>query len=141
MLIFLTTLFISNDYFQYFPTSKMSFFKTDPAGFDVSRFERVSCCQLLGFINQSHYLKPEWGQKAVEDASGVKSQYGWWIWAHNPERYSYDNYGKALRSLVDGTPFENTNIPRGYKYQPWSLKDIYETLERGEKLKFEGDWS
>ncbi|KUI54202.1 Zeaxanthin epoxidase, chloroplastic [Cytospora mali] len=105
------------------------------------RFERVSCCQLLGFINQSNYLKPEWGQKVIEDASNVKPQYGWWIWGHNPERYAYDNFGKAFRSLVDDTQFENTNIPRGYKYKPWSIKDIYDTLERGEKLKFEGDWS
>ncbi|ROV98747.1 hypothetical protein VMCG_06705 [Cytospora schulzeri] len=105
------------------------------------RFERVSCCQLLGFINQSNYLRPEWGQNAIGDGSSVKPQYGWWIWAHNAERYAYDNYGKAFRSLVDGTPFENTNIPPGYQCQSWTLNDIYSRLDRGEKLIFKGDWS
>ncbi|ROV99182.1 hypothetical protein VPNG_08236 [Cytospora leucostoma] len=105
----------------------------------------ATCLELGGnlrsFINQSHYLKPEWGHNAIEDAAAVKPQYGWWIWGHDPERYAYENYSKAFRSLVDGTPFENTNIPRGYHYKPWTLKDITNALEQGEKLKFEGDWS
>lgn len=60
---------------------------------------------------------------------------------HNPERYAYVNYGNALRNIVDGTPFQNTNIPPGYVYKPWTLQDIYNTLAEGKKLKFDGDWS
>ncbi|KAK7699624.1 hypothetical protein SLS64_011578 [Diaporthe eres] len=103
-------------------------------------FERVSCCQLVGFLNQTNFLKP--ALRKVGGASATpKPEYGRWIWAHNPERYAYDNYGKALRSLVDGSPFQNTNIPPGYNYKPWSLQELYGRIDKGEKLEFEGDWS
>ncbi|KAF3759960.1 hypothetical protein M406DRAFT_297286 [Cryphonectria parasitica EP155] len=105
------------------------------------RFERVSCCQLMGFINQSHFLKPEWGTNVLADPKNYRPEYGWWVLRHNPERYAYVNYGNAFRNLVDGTPFQNTNIPPGYVYKPWTLKDIYDTLAEGKKLKFDGDWS
>lgn len=104
------------------------------------RFERVSCCQLVGFLNQTNFLKP--ALRKVGGASATpKPEYGRWIWAHNPERYAYDNYGKALKSLVDGSPFQNTNIPPGYNYKPWSLHELYGRIDKGEKVQFEGDWS
>lgn len=97
----------------------------------------------MGFVNQSRFLNSEWGSKAIEDqdASKVRPEYGWWLLAHNPEHYAYRNYGKALRHLVEGTEFQNTNIPPGYVYEPWTLKEVYDTLNRGEKLRLEGDWS
>lgn len=97
----------------------------------------------MGFVNQTRYLNPDWGVKAVKDldATKVQPEYGWWLLAHNAEHYAYCNYGKAARHLVDGTDFVNTNIPPGYTYKPWTLKEVYDTLSRGEKLKLEGDWS
>ena len=106
-----------------------------------SRFERVSCCQLVGFLNQTAFLKPASRKKVDGGSATPQPEYGRWIWAHSPEKYAYENYGKALRSLVDGTPFQNTNIPPGYKYKPWSLDELYERIDRGEKVEFEGDWS
>lgn len=105
------------------------------------RFERVSCCQLVGFMNQTSFLKPASRKKEGGGSATPQPEYGRWIWAHNPERYAYDNYGKALRSLVDGTPFRNTNIPPGYDYKPWSLHELYDRIDKGEKIEFEGDWS
>lgn len=95
----------------------------------------------MGFLNQTNFLKPELRKKAGGASATPKPEYGRWIWAHNPERYAYDNYGKALRSLVDGTPFQNTNIPPGYNYKPWSLHEIYEQIDKGVKPEFDGDWS
>ncbi|KAI3394531.1 hypothetical protein diail_2580 [Diaporthe ilicicola] len=69
--------------------------------------------KLLGFLNQTNFLKPETRTGAGGGSIAPKPQYGRWIWAHNPERYAYENYGKALRNLVEGTPFQNTNIPPG----------------------------
>lgn len=106
-----------------------------------SRFERISCCQLIGFINQSHFINPDWAKQTKGDASNVRPEYGWWILGHNPEHYAYANYGLTLRHLAEGTPFRNTNIPPGYVYKPWTLQEIYDTLDRGEELRFEGDWS
>lgn len=105
------------------------------------RFERVSCCQLVGFLNQTSFLKPASRKKAGDGSANPTPEYGRWIWAHNPEKYAYENYGKALRSLVDGTPFQNTNIPPGYTYKPWSLDELYGRIDKGEKVEFEGDWS
>ncbi|PSR80348.1 putative monooxygenase [Coniella lustricola] len=105
------------------------------------RFERISCCQLMGFINQSHYLKAEWGANALDDPKNYRPEYGWWVMRHNPERYAFVNYGNALRNIIDGTPFQNTNIPSGYVHKPWTLQVIYDTLAEGKKLKFDGDWS
>lgn len=75
------------------------------------------------------------------DAKDVRPEYGWWIWAHNPERYASEMYEKAAQHLVDGAPFQNTNIPPGYVYQPWTMDRIYGMVKAGKALKFEGDWS
>lgn len=115
--------------------------KCVPTADTSHRFERVSCCQLVGFINQTHFLKPASRKTEGGASAAPKPEYGRWIWAHNPERYAYDNYGKALRSLVDGTPFQNTNIPPGYNYKPWTLHELYERIDKGENVDFEGDWS
>lgn len=111
--------------------------------FGFFRFERVSCCQLQGFVNHSYNINPNWAKRAPGDVSNMRPEYGWWILGHNPEHYAYAKYDLALRHLVanDGTPFQNTNIPPGYVYEPWTLQDIHDKLDRGERLRFEGDWS
>lgn len=86
-------------------------------------------------------MNPNWGKQAKGDASNVRPDFGWWILGHNPEHYAYANYGHALRHLVDDKPFHNTNIPKGYTPRPWTLKEIYDTLEQGIPLKLEGEWA
>ncbi|KAI5922423.1 putative monooxygenase [Camillea tinctor] len=104
------------------------------------RFERVSCCQKIGFINQQRRHNPD--TKAVErDPSIIKSEYGQWIWKHDPEQYARDNYYKALDHLQNGTSFQNTNIPPGHTYELWSVDDLMADLEAGRPIKFAGDWS
>lgn len=106
-----------------------------------NRFERVSCAQFLGFVNQSHYINPNWGKEAFADPESFRPEYGWWILGHNAEHYAYKTYGNVMRHLTEGTAFRNTNIPSGYAYKPWTLKELTEKLDRGEKLVLEGDWS
>ncbi|KAI0601142.1 putative monooxygenase, partial [Biscogniauxia sp. FL1348] len=104
------------------------------------RFERVSCCQKVGFVNQQRRNNPD--MKAVErDPSIIKSEYGRWIWKHDAEKYARDNYSKALDHLQNGTAFLNTNIPPGYTYEPWLVDDLMADLEAGRPIKFAGDWS
>lgn len=103
--------------------------------------QRVICFQLAGFIN--HQRQNNTNFNAL-DADGkpfnFKSHIGKWA-DHDPERYAYANYGKVLEHLVEGTPFESTNIPPGYHYKPWTIQELLEAVESGETLDFDGDWS
>jgi hypothetical protein len=87
------------------------------------RFERVSCCQLLGFVNQDSYEHTDWDTVA-KNPDSMKAKYGRWIWIHDAEDYSQENYDKALDHLISGTSFENTNVPTGYVYKPWTIDDL-----------------
>ncbi|KAH8879261.1 putative monooxygenase [Thozetella sp. PMI_491] len=104
------------------------------------RFDRVSCCQLVGFYNLSHQLNPNW-DAAAKDAKAVKPETGRWIWGHNADRYTYENYARALNHLQSGAPFQNTNIPPGYTLTPWTIEQFLAKIEAGEPVEFSGDWS
>ena len=100
----------------------------------------MSCCQLVGFYNLSHQFQPDW--KAVPtDSNAIKPETGRWIWGHNPDRYTYDNYAKALNHLLSGAPFRSTNIPPGYAPHLWTIEEFLAKLKTGEPIEFEGDWS
>ena len=103
------------------------------------RFERVSCCQLLGFVNQDSYQHADW-DAVVRNPEVMKAKYGRWIWSHDVERYSSENYGNVLNHLISGTPFENTNVPPGYVYRPWTIDEVEAQRVRG-GIELEGDWS
>ena len=68
---------------------------------------------------------------------------GRWVLAHDPEQYAYENFGLAFNHLVSGAPFENTNIPKGYVYKPWTMAGLGEQAAAGKSLAKElaGDWS
>ncbi len=104
-------------------------------------FERTSCCQIVGFVNHQHYHNPKWTTSDDPDIKNVRSEVGRWIWAHNPEKYAYDNYGRVFNHLLSGAPFQNTNVPPGYSYKPWSIDQLFAMIDAGEPLKFDGDWS
>lgn len=60
---------------------------------------------------------------------------------YDSEKYTYAHYGEVLNNLFSGAPFEAKNIPPGYAYKQWTIKEMMDKVERGEKLFFEGDWS
>ena len=78
-----------------------------------------------------------------DDQKPIKQEYGRWIWAHDVERYVYDNYTSALDHLQTGgsTPFHNTNIPPGYVHQDWSVDKMMADVEQGKDVNLGGDWS
>ena len=67
---------------------------------------------------------------------------GRWVWGHNAEDYATNNYDAALASLIDGKPFENTNLPPGHTYQPWTLMTEMVRIKSGtpSTLKENGYW-
>lgn len=103
------------------------------------RFERVSCCQLLGFVNQNSYEHTDW-DAAASNPDSMKAKYGRWIWNHDAEGYACENYEKALNHLVNGAPFENTNVPLGYVYSSWTIEELEVQQKRG-RIELDGDWS
>ncbi|KAI1840127.1 hypothetical protein JX266_013670 [Neoarthrinium moseri] len=104
---------------------------------NFSDFERVSCCQKVGFINQARR-----DTRDVElDPSMIKSEHGRWMWRHDPESYPYNNYSRALDHLQNGAPFQNTNTPPGHTHEPWSVDHLMGRVEQGLPVEFDGGWS
>jgi hypothetical protein len=94
----------------------------------------------MGFVNQETYQLTNWDAVA-KNPSAAKAKYGGWIWSHDAEEYTYANYGRAFQSIVEGTQFENTNIPPGYTPEPWSIDELLALKEEGKDIELEGDWS
>ncbi|ETS78337.1 hypothetical protein PFICI_10399 [Pestalotiopsis fici W106-1] len=104
------------------------------------RFERVSCCQKVGFINFARRNNKD-AQAVSRDPSKIKTEQGQWMWRHEPEKYAYDNYHPALEHLQNGAEFANTNIPRGHVHEDWTVDELMAKIEKGEPIEFDGDWS
>ncbi|KAJ5730710.1 uncharacterized protein N7483_005218 [Penicillium malachiteum] len=101
------------------------------------RFERVSCLQLLGVVNQEIRHRSVNAQPSQTKPIGLL---GAWIWEHDPEQYAIENYDKAMKHLADGCSFQNNNTPHGYSYRPWTLDELLSDKEMGKKIVLEGDW-
>ncbi|KAF7627748.1 FAD binding domain protein [Aspergillus flavus] len=104
------------------------------------RFERVSCAQKMGFHHREKFHNTDWDAVAKNPDIFSKTTANW-IMRHNPEQYAYDNYGKCANHLLTGAPFQNTNVPPGYTYKPWTVKELMEASDRHEPVVDEGDWS
>lgn len=112
-----------------------------------NRFERTSILQQAGFLNREelHSVDIEAITKnpkdpKVNDVGFFKL--GRWVWDHDPERYATDNYEAVVKSLREGQPFSNTNLPPGHKYEPWTLETEGARMMAGipSTLKKNGYW-
>ncbi|KAI1133279.1 FAD/NAD(P)-binding domain-containing protein [Nemania abortiva] len=86
------------------------------------RFERVATIQKFGVTTRSylHTLDLELVKEkpdSIRDTLDMPK----WIWGHDPVQYALDNYEQAQRHVLDGAPFQNTNLPPGYTYEPWTV--------------------
>jgi len=105
------------------------------------RSDRVSCAQLLGFVNSERFQKTDLS-RVGGDSSKVAAKVPKWIWQADPEQYVDENYAAAAASLSEGgAKFENTNIPVGYEPKPWSLESIEKLESKGKSVELTGDWS
>lgn len=104
----------------------------------VHRFERVACLQKLGIVNhEARHLSANGDAKQAARPIGLLAA---WIWKHNPEQYAVENYNKALEHLLDGKPFQNTNIPPGHVYKPWTIDELLDAKKSGKEIELDGDW-
>lgn len=82
-------------------------------------------------------------EEMMKDASKTSPMgLGKWIWTHNPEAYAKERFAEARRCLETGEPLEHTNLPPGFKWEPWSMQDEIEKEKQGiyTDLKLNGDW-
>ncbi|KAJ5300036.1 hypothetical protein N7476_011593 [Penicillium atrosanguineum] len=109
------------------------------------RFERTSVLQLMGFVNRDEIHKADLSaiKKAGKSLDVGFFRLGRWTWNHNPEKYATDNFDACLAHLRDEKPFQNTNLPPGHVYKPWTLQEENERMAKGiqSDLKQNGDWS
>ncbi|RGP80518.1 fusarubin cluster-monooxygenase [Fusarium longipes] len=108
------------------------------------RFQRVSCGQKMGFVNQQLKQHTDWDAIAKNPAL-IRSRYPKWVWSHDPEAYAYEKFCEALHHVLSGgkIPLHNTNFPKGHKYRHWTMKEVQEQIKAGQKLEDlqDGDWS
>lgn len=107
---------------------------------NLLRFDRVSCGQRLGWANAERMHKTDFSKGPV-DVSKVQSRVPKWLFQHDPEVYAVANYAKAAASIVDGTSFENTNIPPGYVPAAWTMEQVLAREAEGKSIELSGDWS
>ena len=105
----------------------------------LRRFERVACAQRAGFKNREawHHTNFEEVKKHPEK---LIQQVGSWINHHDPEQYVYDNWTKCVNHLAGGAPFENTNTPPGYTYEPWTIDELLSASAEERETVDAGNW-
>ncbi|KAF4950453.1 hypothetical protein FSARC_13189 [Fusarium sarcochroum] len=104
------------------------------------RFQRVTCAQKTGFKNRQQYHETTF-KPAEKGTRPVFPMVGKWITQHDPEQYAYEMYGRCVKHIVSGSPFDNTNYPRGHSFKIWGVEELREVAERGENIVDDGDWS
>jgi hypothetical protein len=50
-------------------------------------------------------------------------------------------YEKCVDYPINGAPFQNTNTMPGHTFKLWTVGELLELGERGEKIIDDGDWS
>ena len=110
--------------------------------YNLLRYERVSCAQKMSFVN-SESLGAGNSEEVRKDPEKVKVRFPKWLFQHDPEAYVYEKYGQAFAHLVSGAKFQNTNIPPGHKFVPWTIEEVHEDIRNGKSIVdfLDGDWS
>ncbi|KAF6802973.1 FAD-binding domain protein [Colletotrichum musicola] len=111
---------------------------------ELLRIRRASVLQRLGFANRREMHREGGMEEVLKHAAEAGPMgLGKWIWTHNAEAYAAEKFAEARAHLESGAPFEHTNLPRGFKWEPWSMQDEIEKEKQGihtPDLKLNGDW-
>lgn len=96
----------------------------------------------LGSSTSSDFKASWTGTPQKKDPSKLKALVPKWLFTHDPEKYVYDNYETAVKSLTDNTSsFTNTNVPPGSAYRPWTMDELLDDMRNNRQVEMEGDWS
>lgn len=47
-----------------------------------------------------------------------------WLNGHDADDYASKNAGAVFSHVRNGTPFESTNLPEGYKHEDWTIETM-----------------
>ncbi|KAK1624454.1 hypothetical protein BDP81DRAFT_464608 [Colletotrichum phormii] len=113
---------------------------------ELLRIRRASTLQRLGFANRREMHRKGGFEEVMKSAAkGGPMGLGKWIWTHDPAKYATDKFAEGRSHLENGTPFEHTNLPKGFKWEPnWTMQGEIEIEKQGihtPDLKMNGDWS
>ncbi|KXH44086.1 hypothetical protein CSIM01_04390 [Colletotrichum simmondsii] len=113
---------------------------------ELLRIRRASTLQRLGFANRREMHREGGFEEVMKSAAkGGPMGLGKWIWTHDPAKYATEKFAEGRSHLENGTPFEHTNLPKGFKWEPnWTMQEEIEKEKRGihtPDLKMNGDWS
>ncbi|GAB1726416.1 monooxygenase [Hortaea werneckii] len=108
------------------------------------RFIRNACAQKVGFSNAELLQDTDWDKVKI-DPRRAQPKHPKWVWEHDPEIYTYQNYAKNVEAMNKGIPFDESdvppNFPPGYKYEPWSIEKIMEDMRKGIPVDLgKGNW-
>ncbi|RHZ67176.1 uncharacterized protein CDV56_109471 [Aspergillus thermomutatus] len=121
-----------------------SFLPTSGSGAAMAMEDAYSLAACLQFGGKSNaplaFHNTDWDEVARNPDLLSKTTADW-IMRHNPEQYAYDNYDACAQHILTGKAFQNTNIPPGYSYKPWTVKELMDASDRREPVIDEGDWS
>ena len=95
------------------------------------RWERVGCVQLIGVVNQ---------MEKDRGGGGKPRGFGGWLWRHDVEEYARENFAQVKSYAEDGKTWVNTNVPKGYVYESWTVQRWKDMMERGEQIVLDGEW-
>ncbi|KAF2805625.1 FAD/NAD(P)-binding domain-containing protein [Mytilinidion resinicola] len=110
------------------------------------RFIRNACAQKMGFANVELMQNTKWDEAKI-DPRRARPRLAKWIYFHDPEAYAYENYEKAVSGIKQGIPQDENleiepNFPKGYRYEAWSIEDIFEDAKNGKLVVLgSGDWN
>ncbi|KAH6652633.1 hypothetical protein BKA67DRAFT_691983 [Truncatella angustata] len=108
--------------------------------YQLLRQPRTQLTQLMGLRNRA-----VWHTASALQAMELRklTVFGKWVWIHDAEKYAKLNFHKARAHLETGAEFQNTNLPPGYRYEPWTIQKEVEREKNGVKsdLTSNGDWS
>ncbi|KAL9611911.1 MAG: hypothetical protein Q9167_003464 [Letrouitia subvulpina] len=112
--------------------------------YNTLRYNRVSCAQLMSFVNAQNRNQTNW-TAVDQNPALVRTRFPRWMYQHDPEAYAYSMYGQAFQHVVSGgaTDFQNTNVPPGHTFRKWTIDEVKGRMKRGEMMEqlLDGDWS
>ncbi|KAJ9605933.1 hypothetical protein H2200_009782 [Cladophialophora chaetospira] len=110
--------------------------------YNLLRYERVSCAQKMAFVN-AEALGDAKMDEIKQNPDKIRIRFPKWLFHHDPEAYVFEKYGQAFAHILLGSKFQNTNLPPGHKFKPWTIEEIREDARNGKRVErfLDGDWS
>ncbi|KAK5136524.1 hypothetical protein LTR08_002868 [Meristemomyces frigidus] len=108
------------------------------------RFTRNACAQKVGFSNAELLQDTDW-TKVKFDPKRAQPKHPKWVWEHDPEVYTYENYQTNVDAMKKGIRFDESdvppNFPAGYKFEPWTIAKVMEDMKQGKPIDLgPGNW-